>query len=170
MGYWDFNEPDKKISKRIEELHSLIDNLDCDKKVIMEIGIYKGTSTRAFSEKFDEVYSVDIRQDVFDYASQFNLDNVTFIMRDENDGKLDKNFKDGYLDVLYIDGNHHYEPVLEDLKQFAPLVKKGGYITGHDYGANNTGVKEAVIEFFGKEPDELTYSHTSNGKNFIYKV
>jgi methyltransferase family protein len=59
-------------------------------------------------------------------------------------------FADGSLDWVYIDGNHLYEFVREDLRLYAPKVKRGGLITGDDYGAGGWwkgGVKRAVDEF-----------------------
>jgi hypothetical protein len=41
---------------------------------------------------------------------------------------------DGSLDWVFIDANHSYRSVLEDLDAWAPKVKSGGLISGHDYG------------------------------------
>lgn len=40
---------------------------------------------------------------------------------------------DESLDFAYIDANHVYDAVLEDLTIWAPKVKSGGWIGGHDY-------------------------------------
>lgn len=40
---------------------------------------------------------------------------------------------DGSLDLLYVDGNHVYDAVIEDLTFWAPKVRHGGIIAGHDY-------------------------------------
>jgi len=40
---------------------------------------------------------------------------------------------DGSLDFCYIDGNHKYQPVLDDLEAWAPKVRSGGILAGHDY-------------------------------------
>lgn len=40
---------------------------------------------------------------------------------------------DGSLDFVYVDGNHVYDAVTEDLTRWAPKVKPGGVIAGHDY-------------------------------------
>lgn len=63
-----------------------------------------------------------------------------------------KEFKDGSLDFVYIDAQHHYEAVKEDIALWLPKVKKGGILAGHDYmdgmlGEGNYGVKSAVDEF-----------------------
>jgi hypothetical protein len=59
-------------------------------------------------------------------------------------------FKDDYFDWIYIDGNHLYEFVKQDLNNYYPKVKTGGYITGDDYGSSGwwkDGVRQAVDEF-----------------------
>lgn len=45
-----------------------------------------------------------------------------------------KTVPDGSLDFVYIDGNHGFNSVLSDLKAWAPKVRAGGFVAGHDYG------------------------------------
>lgn len=61
-------------------------------------------------------------------------------------------FADESLDFVYIDAQHHYEAVMEDLELWYPKVKPGGIISGHDYldgevNGDLFGVKRAVDEF-----------------------
>ena len=42
-------------------------------------------------------------------------------------------FLDGSLDFVYIDANHAYDFVKEDIDLWYPKVKEGGYLLGHDY-------------------------------------
>ncbi len=57
--------------------------------------------------------------------------------------------KDRSLDFVFIDGNHSYEYVKEDIQLYLPKVKKNGLIGGHDYDYPGIeGVKKAVDEFF----------------------
>lgn len=58
----------------------------------------------------------------------------------------------GSLDFVYLDGNHLFEHVLRDLKLWAPKVRSGGMVSGHDYGARDKHkafiqVKPAVDQF-----------------------
>lgn len=48
-------------------------------------------------------------------------------------------FEDGYFDWIYIDGNHYYEYVLEDLRVGYEKLKNGGFLVGDDY---NWGAEE----------------------------
>ncbi len=61
-----------------------------------------------------------------------------------------QDFADNYFDWIYIDGNHLYEYVKQDLELYYGKVKTGGLITGDDYfqgGWWNGGVVKAVNEF-----------------------
>jgi predicted O-methyltransferase YrrM len=60
-------------------------------------------------------------------------------------------FQDESCDAVYIDMQHTYESVIQDLKAWYPKVKKGGYIAGHDVYLD--GVNKAVKEFFGSYYD-----------------
>ncbi len=44
-----------------------------------------------------------------------------------------KLFPDGSLDFIYIDANHKYDYVKEDIELWWPKLKSGGMISGHDY-------------------------------------
>lgn len=77
-----------------------------------------------------------------------SLSNVRIIRAFARDAA--EHLSDETLDWVYIDGNHHYEYVCEDLDVFTRKVKPGGYITGDDYEwepALDYPVKRAVTEF-----------------------
>lgn len=44
-----------------------------------------------------------------------------------------KDFEDGSLDFVYIDGNHDFDYVMMDLILWSQKVKTGGVVAGHDY-------------------------------------
>jgi hypothetical protein len=44
-----------------------------------------------------------------------------------------KDFEDESLDFVYIDANHDYKYVLEDIEKWSKIVKSGGIVSGHDY-------------------------------------
>ena len=48
-----------------------------------------------------------------------------------------------YFDMVFIDADHTYEAVKEDISLWLPLVRKGGILSGHDYGSY-AEVKQAV--------------------------
>lgn len=71
-----------------------------------------------------------------------------------------KHIKDESLDFCFIDANHSYEFVNEDIKCYLPKIKKGGLLGGHDYGLNGTGVKRAVNNNFERNEFYLGYDMT----------
>lgn len=78
-----------------------------------------------------------------------------------------KEFEDESLDFVYIDGNHGYEYVRDDLREWSKKVKKGGIISGHDYYSFRwAGVIEAVDEFVKEHNYELnlTSKEVDNGE------
>ena len=60
---------------------------------------------------------------------------------------------DESADIIYIDGNHSFESVLQDLRLYHSKIKSGGLIIGDDF--NEGGVAKA-IEVFSEEID-ITY-------------
>ena len=66
--------------------------------------------------------------------------------------------KDGTLDLVFIDADHEYESVRDDIAAWAPKVRPGGWLGGHDYWKRGgfPGVHRAVDEAFpeGVELDE----------------
>jgi len=64
-------------------------------------------------------------------------------------------FGNGTLDFVYIDADHSLDAARQDIALWAPKVKRGGILAGHDYleGMHNGqlyGVKQAVAEFAAK--------------------
>lgn len=58
----------------------------------------------------------------------------------------------GELDLVFIDGNHDYEYVKQDIELWQPKIRKGGLLAGHDFNRElHPGVVRAVTERFGEE-------------------
>lgn len=56
----------------------------------------------------------------------------------------------GQIDFIYLDGNHDYEVVREDIAQSIEGLGRRGLLAGHDYGLERApGVKRAVDELLG---------------------
>lgn len=128
-------------------LLDLIEELPKD-IIMAEVGCYAGESTEMFlkSKKVKQLYAIDPwvgdydTNDPASNTSDFTLVESAFDKRVEsyNVIKLKMTLKEAFnllpeLDVIYIDGNHEYSFVLEDIKLSLLKVKKGGIISGHDY-------------------------------------
>lgn len=58
---------------------------------------------------------------------------------------------DNSLDWVFIDANHEYEYIKENLEIWFKKVKDKGLVSGHDYGNKWKGIKRAVNEFVPKD-------------------
>jgi predicted O-methyltransferase YrrM len=154
----------------LDLIKELGDNSD---KRMIEIGSFVGESTVLFAQSFKKVIAIDPfeadydPQDPTSYLFEFDnvyqtyLDRITVYSNietivDTSDNAV-KELVGKEFDFIYIDGLHTYEGVKNDIKNFLPLVKKGGVIGGHDYTnriPHLVGVYEAVNEMFG-QPDKV---------------
>jgi len=73
-------------------------------------------------------------------------------------------FSDNYFAFVYIDGNHDYDFVLQDLKLWFPKVKNKGLLFGDDYN-RPYGVSKAVAEF--SYENKLTVHLSDNGSQYF---
>src|SRR3990167_1006946 len=117
---------------------------------MVEVGSFEGTSTLMFALFVKKVYSVDC----YDYKVPetgripshdrlFQRAEKTFLRRTAkvpNISKIRKtsieaakDFEDESLDAVYIDAEHDEESVRTDIQTWLPKVKKGGYLSGHDW-------------------------------------
>jgi len=119
---------------------------------IVEIGSANGVSTNSFlyglhdrakSPKRTILYSIDIN-DCSETADVDNdiKDRWKFIRGDSTKMIWDK----GQIDILLIDGDHSYEAVKADYKNFEPFVRRGGMILLHDVLWEDKGVKRFYEE------------------------
>lgn len=87
---------------------------------------YHGYREHVSKEKMDGFYEEVVSkmsEHNFKHVRKFSLDAV-------------KDFKDGSLDFVYIDGNHDFQNTTNDIVEWSKKVRKGGIIAGHDYNRN----------------------------------
>ena len=61
-----------------------------------------------------------------------------------------KTFEDESLDFVYIDANHTYSHVLNDITEWSKKVRPGGIVAGHDYirkKSQNNKIIEAIGDY-----------------------
>jgi hypothetical protein len=110
----------------------------------------------------DSRYSGRIRKGVQErFAKEIDSGVVHLINANSLDAA--SHFEAGSLDWIYIDTNHQYLNTQNELRAYKPLMKRTGYIAGHDYTIGNFrngiryGVVEAVNEFCNAEKWQLAY-------------
>ncbi len=69
--------------------------------------------------------------------------------------------KEESQDFVFIDADHSYEMVRDDIEAWTPKVRIGGIVSGHDYYLTrhgNLGVIQAVNEYADKHGYELQFT------------
>lgn len=140
-----------------------------------EIGVYRGAFTEKFCLEGLKTYAIDPwigysgsgrsekKQEMqnLNYSiAQKTLSpykNCTILKKTSMEALND--FKQESLDFVYIDGDHRFRFIAEDISEWYQKVRKGGIISGHDYLNSKTGatnviwhvrtVVDAFIEVYG---------------------
>ena len=112
--------------------------------------------------------------------------NVNFYRTFSNDTNTISKLKNNTMDLIFIDGNHTYKYVLEDLENYAPKLKPDGILCGDDFfmrtkkndilnknagGYDEPMVYEAVLEYCRKNNKKYAEfgKHRGYGKLFYIK-
>ena len=120
-------------------------------KVGVEIGVFKGRFSKAILDRWPgTLYMVDPWRPLGDeyldssnhkmhasaYSDTMNsikgYEDRAFMIRALSDQAVNL-FADNSLDYVYIDGNHAYDWVKQDLEMWWPKLKSGGIMSGHDF-------------------------------------
>lgn len=155
-------------------------------KIGAEVGVYKAAFTEKFCKAgFDKVYAIDPwmayqgagrtqeeqeRQDfIYGHVTRVlaPYSNAEIIRKTSRDALND--FKDNSLDFVYIDGDHEFAHVAEDIVGWTKKVRKGGVVAGHDYFCTDPWARnlvchvgpvvDAYVKVFGIE-DFYTYGRS----------
>eukprot|EP01036_Dinobryon_divergens_P031859 gene31859-41342_t len=59
---------------------------------------------------------------------------------------MKSHFTPSSIDCVFIDGDHSYQAVRDDITNYSPIVKPGGYVIFDDYSRYYEGVVRAVDE------------------------
>lgn len=89
--------------------------------------------------------------------------NVIWLMTTSE--KAAQSIEDASLDFVYIDANHTFEFVMEDIVIWGRKVRKGGIISGHDWGIR--AVRSAVTTYakYNRLPITVTDREMERGKS-----
>lgn len=184
-----FGNPYEKSRKKIvEKLELLYPN-----GIGIEIGVKKGEFSKILLQGWNcnKLYLVD----AWEYQDN-NIYDEDFSKKDHNDNynytinnikeysnrveiikgysvEVVKKFQDNFFDFIYIDANHSYEAVKQDLEFWYPKLKNQGLIMGDDYTFENIhspkvngdeifGVKKAVDEFCNKKYKNISLEYTGD--------
>jgi predicted O-methyltransferase YrrM len=157
----------------------------CFRKAVLEVGSWKGRSTKVLALVCPgTVYAVDHWRGSASELQTTNAEAVSLgpdglfevfrtNLKDEiQSGKVipiraesadaaafiggEKGY--GWIDMLFIDGDHMYESVKRDIQIWLPHVAHGGLLCGHDY-YDAPGVKQAVKELLPSHVEGSIWSY-----------
>jgi len=150
----------RKINKDRNELTKLF------KGVGVEVGVERAHYSKVITETADFLHGVDplIKYKGYrEHVPQVKLDGFYDEVIERMNGKsyahireysheAVKRFKDNTLDFVYIDANHEFESVIEDMEIWFPKLKLGGILSGHDYverkGQNVIGAVDSFCKLY----------------------
>lgn len=155
------------------------------KLVGVEIGVYEGINAKYFLKELDIefVFLIDSYVAYKRYApkklgSKANLERAEKVAHailgnyghkikwiKKKSTEAAEIFVDGTLDFVYIDGNHAYDFVKEDIRLYYPKLKENGLLAGHDYDMKS--VKKAVDDFGEINGLEVCATATNEGPIFL---
>ena len=120
-------------------------------KIFAEIGVLIGTTAIYLNRHFDidKYYLVDrkLNSSCFDVFSKEERACFEFLKMLATDAS--KLVPDGSLDGCFIDASHDEWNVRQDIKDWLPKVRPGGFLCGHDYETPKwPGAKVAVDDIF----------------------
>jgi len=168
---------------RIDFLNDLPKNSIC-----MEVGVHTGHWSKQIIEITNpkELHLVDIWQSPLTQYPNLKVNLVKYILKDllvSNNVFFYKDyfktlyqnntFNKEYFDWIYIDANHSFLNVSQDLELSYNLVKKGGFITGDDYNHYHPEVMEAVDLFLKKLSNKVKLHYLDQKQmtnRFQYKI
>lgn len=140
---------------------------------IVEIGSYRGLSTVTLALAVQEfgglVWAVDPHigdKYGFSMADAEHLtanlaafgvsDVVTQVVKHSTEAA--REWSNGEIDVLWIDGDHEYDGVKGDIDAWTPFVRLGGHVALHDISPNWPGVQQAYGELLDDADWEQVYA------------
>jgi predicted O-methyltransferase YrrM len=121
-----------------------------------EIGVLGGTHARSMLRhlpNLSRLYLIDPYGGITDrdpkflqFKAKFGADNDRITWHVRTSMEAVKRFSDQSLDFVYIDANHRFYHVAQDIRAWWPKVRMGGLLAGHDYFTYGS-VKKAVDEW-----------------------
>jgi predicted O-methyltransferase YrrM len=164
-----------------------------DKQInYLEIGTFYGANILSVANTYgshndSKMYCIDPWEDYNDYPEYKDQQPTiynTFISNVENSGVKNKivinrgysnvellKFQDDFFDIIYIDGNHEPEYVLEDAVLSFRKLKKNGIMIFDDYGWGGPDLTQRGIDgFLSGYHKKIIILGEQNTQVFIKKI
>lgn len=143
-------------------------------KTGVEIGTDHGGYAKDICERYPELelFTIDpwkAYTEGTDVKSQFEVEEIYKIAKDtlepyknctivrETSMEAVKVFEPNSIDFVFIDGDHRYKYVYEDIIEWTKIVRSGGIVCGHDY-KEDEGKEYGVIKAVNQYVEENNIS------------
>ena len=162
------------MRQRWEILAELTKQIDA--RVAVEVGVSRGICSSnwiALCPNLVTCYLVDRDSSVWDIGQYQDRNVVHKIKYVKSESLEAAKTIHNELDLVYIDADHGYQAVKDDIKAWMPKIRKGGIICGHDYTLQNnihTEVNLAVNELFTPQQLHLEADLLDNASLYIWWV
>jgi predicted O-methyltransferase YrrM len=158
----------------------------------LEIGTFHGANAISVNKSYakhkdSKIYCIDPWVDYSEYPEYKGKQDINydiFINNISNTNEVSKfiinrgfsnqiipTFKDNKFDIIYIDGNHEPEFVLEDAVLSFRKLKVGGYMIFDDYGWGGPDLtKKGIDGFLSGYHKRIKFLGNANTQVFIQKI
>ncbi len=159
LNDWDI----KNVYEEVSKLES---------GIYLEIGVAHGASLAVASlaaKPGIKVYGIDVinwqdrDEKIKKFLDHFGREPIHEFIEGESQ-LLARYWKNGEVDVLFIDGDHTYEGVVKDLASWLVWLKSGGVAMFDDYN-DITGVRKAIQEILFEH--KQFYDHTIYEQSYL---
>jgi len=137
--------PEEQLNA-LRALYSWANEINVD-GIAVEVGTFSGENAVVMAKYFNRVVTIDPwlnGYDKDDHASNAGMAEVEkkYLERTESFTNIShiklpsieasKQFDDGSVDLVYLDGDHRAEALVADIDAWKPKVRPGGILAGHD--------------------------------------
>lgn len=162
---------------------------ELDFKLGVELGVEQGLHARLLCTENPQAHIIGIDawqayNGYRDHVSQEKMDRLYFKaverlapfknieLRREYSMDAVEYFEDGELDFVYIDGNHEFLYIAQDVAKWSKKVRSGGIVSGHDYkrlrGNYKCHVKDVVQAFMYSHDIKPWFVTVNKSPNWFY--
>lgn len=111
----------------LSKLLEIVDRIKPEK--ILEIGVHRGLSIKAWREAWPAAFVVGVDSDF----GPLKYTDFEQVQGDSHDPATKEKFSTvGQFDFIFIDGDHTLEGVRKDYEMYGSLVRPGGIMAFHD--------------------------------------
>jgi len=170
---------DTDISDHLESIY--INSLNFNPKLIVELGVREGQSSRIFSLVNEKLNSKVIGIDIDTCYYSYVYNGTFYKMNDIEFGENYSKYSDSKIDILFIDTTHMYDHTTAEIATFFPLLQDKALVIFHDTNLrekylhrngnigtgwdNNRGVTRALEDYFNISVNEEEHYSLNIKKN-----